>query len=90
MTWQKRKKVQLKKLQSVIGLLNFACIAICPGNAFLRRFIDLTCVIYSHHFLNVWIMEGGLIYVLGLPQLNPLMGNFCFFPHTGHPKMFCL
>ena len=39
----KRKKVQLKQLQSLIGLLNFACGVIVPGRAFLRRLIDLTC-----------------------------------------------
>lgn len=37
------KKVTLQKLQSLIGLLNFACCVICPGRAFLRRLIDLTC-----------------------------------------------
>lgn len=39
----KRKKVQLKELQSLIGLLNFACSVIVPGRTFLRRLIDLTC-----------------------------------------------
>jgi hypothetical protein len=37
-----RKKVTLKDLQSLIGLLNFACSVIVPGRAFLRRLIDLT------------------------------------------------
>lgn len=39
----KRKKVQLQELQSLIGLLNFACSVIVPGRTFLRRLIDLTC-----------------------------------------------
>ncbi|XP_021342872.1 uncharacterized protein LOC110443160 isoform X1 [Mizuhopecten yessoensis] len=39
---QTRKKVLLKELQSLIGLLNFACSVVCPGRAFLRRLIDLT------------------------------------------------
>ena len=38
----KKKKITLRSLQSLIGLLNFACIVICPGRAFLRRLIDLT------------------------------------------------
>ena len=37
-----RKKVTLRELQSLIGLLNFACSVIQPGRAFLRRLIDLT------------------------------------------------
>ena len=37
-----RKKVQLKELQSLIGLLNFATTVVTPGIAFLRRLYDLT------------------------------------------------
>ena len=37
-----RKKVTLKEVQSLNGLLNFACSVIRPGRAFLRRLIDLT------------------------------------------------
>ena len=37
-----RKKVTLLELQSLIGLLNFACAVVSPGRAFLRRIIDLT------------------------------------------------
>ena len=37
-----RKKVTLKEMQSLIGLLNFACCVVVPGRAFLRRLIDLT------------------------------------------------
>lgn len=38
----KRKKVTLKYLQSIIGLLNFATSCIVPGRCFLRRLYDLT------------------------------------------------
>ena len=38
----KRRKVSLKGLQSLIGLLNFACSVVPPGRTFLRRLIDLT------------------------------------------------
>ena len=38
----KRKKVTLRELQSLIGLLNFACSVVLPGRAFLRHLIDLT------------------------------------------------
>lgn len=37
-----RKSVTLQELQSVIGLLNFACCVVLPGRTFLRRLIDLT------------------------------------------------
>lgn len=37
-----RKKVTLVELQSLIGLLNFACSVVTPGRTFLRRLIDLT------------------------------------------------
>ena len=33
-----RKKLSLKEMQSIIGSLNFACRAIAPGRAFIRRF----------------------------------------------------
>lgn len=35
-----RKKVTLRELQSLIGTLNFACLVVVPGRAFLRRLID--------------------------------------------------
>ena len=37
-----RQKVTPRELQSLIGVLNFACTVIIPGRAFLRRLIDLT------------------------------------------------
>lgn len=39
----------LKELQSLIGLLNFACLVVVPGRTFLRRLIDLTCGISQPH-----------------------------------------
>ena len=41
-TFYKRRKVTLKELQSLLGLLKFTCSVIVPGRAFLRRMIDLT------------------------------------------------
>ena len=36
-------KLKLRDIQSVIGLLNFACQVVVPGRAFCRRLIDATC-----------------------------------------------
>ena len=49
-----RKKVTLREIQSLNGLLNFACSVVRPGRAFLRRLIDLTMGIKSQHdFIRV-------------------------------------
>ena len=37
-----RRKATLKELQSLIGLLDFACSVVVPGRPFLRHIIDLT------------------------------------------------
>jgi hypothetical protein len=46
----KKKKVTLKSLQSLLGLLNFAASCIVPGRTFLRRLYDLTVGIRFPHF----------------------------------------
>lgn len=38
----KSRKIKLKDLQSLLGLLNFCCQVIVPGRCFLRRLTDLT------------------------------------------------
>ena len=37
-----KRKIKLKDLQSVLGLLNFCCKVVVPGRCFLRRLYDLT------------------------------------------------
>ena len=44
-----RRKVTLRELQSLLGLLNFTCSVVVPGRAFLRRMIDLTKGIQRPH-----------------------------------------
>lgn len=44
------KKVTLKEMQSIIGLLNFACSVVVPGRTFLRRLINLTCGLSNPKF----------------------------------------
>lgn len=49
-----RQKVTLRELQSLIGLLNFACLVVVPGRAFLRRLINLTIgVKRPHHYIRL-------------------------------------
>lgn len=50
-----QKSATLKQLQSLIGMLNFACKVVPPGRTFLRRLIDLTVGLkkpYHHRRLN--------------------------------------
>ena len=49
-----RKKVILKEIQSLTGMLNFACSVVVPGRAFLRRLIDLTVGEHSLcHYIRI-------------------------------------
>lgn len=51
-----RKKVSLKEVQSLTGLLNFACSVIKPGRAFLRCLIDFMLGIRSPFHL-IWLTK---------------------------------
>ena len=52
--WRKRSSCQLRELQSLIGVLQFACRVIAPGRTFLRRMIALTCgVKQPYHFVRL-------------------------------------
>ncbi|MEW8547291.1 MAG: reverse transcriptase domain-containing protein [Candidatus Thiodiazotropha sp.] len=49
-----KEKVTLKKMQSLIGSLNFCCRAIIPGRPFCRRLINSICGLTKpHHHLRV-------------------------------------
>lgn len=55
-----RKRCSLKEMQSLIGVLNFACSVMQPGRAFLRRMINLTmhiCNVQTHLFLTTEAKE---------------------------------
>ena len=53
-TWLNRKSATLQELQSLIGLLNFACKVVPPGRPFLQRMILLTRgVKQSHHHIKL-------------------------------------
>ena len=52
--FQARRSVCLKELQWLIGLLNFTCLVVVPGRAFLRRMIDLTKGVNKpHHHIHL-------------------------------------
>ena len=54
----RRKKVTLREIQSLTGVLNFAYSVVVPGRAFLRRLIDLTKGVKSAHYfvrLTKWV-----------------------------------
>ena len=49
-----RKKVTLKEIQSLMGVLNFACSVVVLGRALLRRLIVLTVGIHSlYHYVRI-------------------------------------
>ena len=53
-TFPRHKKVTLWEIQSLLGLLNFACSVFVPSRAFLGRLIDLTQgVKFPHHFIRL-------------------------------------
>lgn len=54
----RKKKATLQELQSLIGLLSFACSVIVPGRAFLRRLIDLTIGLKSPHHKRRLTLEA--------------------------------
>ena len=52
--FNKKTKLTLKELQSLLGILNFACSVIVPGRPFLRRTIDLTIgIARPHHHIRL-------------------------------------
>ena len=74
--------VRLKQLQSIIGLLNFACQVVTPGRAFLRRLIDRTCNIHSkYHFVRIR-HEDKADLKMWLNFLKEFNGA-CIFQHVG-------
>ena len=54
LAFRSKQKITLKELQTLIGVLNFACSVVIPGRAFLRRLIDLTMgVLKPHHNIRL-------------------------------------
>ena len=55
---EKRRKIKLRDLQSLLGLLNFCCAVVRPGRAFLRRLIDMTKGVVKPHHRVTFNVEG--------------------------------
>ena len=66
------RKVTLRQLLSLIGLLNFACQVIAPGRAFCRRLIDARGVRKAHHKIRILksIKEDLIIWQTVLSNYN--------------------
>lgn len=74
------KKITLKDMQSVIGLLNFACNVVLPGRAFLRRLINTTVGITKSYYrirLNKEVKADLHTWLAFLDQFN---GRSVFLP----------
>jgi hypothetical protein len=68
-----KKSITLQELQSIIGLLNFACSVVIPGRTFLRRLIDLTLGLsqpFHHKRLNKEARADLSAWGLFLEQFN--------------------
>ena len=49
-----KRKITVKALQSLLGLLNFCCNVVVPGRTFMRRLTDLTTkVTKPSHFITL-------------------------------------
>lgn len=73
-----QKKVTLRELQSLCGLLNFACQVVVPGRAFLRRMFDLCKGVKQPHHrikLSRHVKEDLKVWENFLIQFN----GKCFF-----------
>jgi len=73
-----RRSLCLKELQSLIELLNFTCLVVVPGCAFLRRIIDLTKGITKPHY-DIHISRGAKQDpTMWLEFLTEFNGRSCF------------
>lgn len=59
--FQNKKSAKLRKLQSLIGMLNFACNVVPYGRIFLSRLINLTAGLkMPYHHLNLTWKQGQI------------------------------
>ena len=71
--WSTRKSATLQEIQSLIGILNFACKVVPPGRPFLQRTMHLTGKVnkpYHHIKLNAGFREDIRMWQIFLDQWN--------------------
>lgn len=78
--FSRRKKVTLQELQSLIGVLNFACLVVVPGRAFLRRLIDLTIGVKKPYYRIKFNNEVRADLAMWLDFLQNFNGKSVLFP----------
>ena len=85
-------------MQSLIGSLNFACRAIAPGRAFLRRLIDLTkgktranhrirITVEARRDMSAWL---EFLHSFNLNSYTPLMVSCLSYKPQGCQQMCCV
>ena len=68
----------MRQLQSIVGLLNFACAVIIPGRAFLRRIINLQLKLQAPHHHTTLTREAKEDMQLWLTFLSNFNGKAFF------------
>lgn len=76
----KRKKVTLQELQSLIGLLSFACSVVTHGRLFLRRLIDLTIGLKQPHYKRKLTCEAKADLTAWSVFIRDFNGKSLFLP----------
>jgi hypothetical protein len=73
-----KRRITVRDVQSLVGLLNFACKVIRLGRAFLRRLIELTSAAHrKHHYIKLTASARADIYAW-LEFLNRFNGISIF------------
>jgi hypothetical protein len=92
-SFKAKRSVKLRELQSLLGLLNFACRVISPGRPFLRRLINLTLHINNpnHHVtinaearadIDAWLIFLSSFNGVSLFQDPDLRDSYCLKLYT--------
>ena len=69
-------------MQSLVGILHFACTVVQPGRAFLRIMINLTCKVAEHQQFISISEEAKLDMKIWLSFLENFNGTSMFLHDT--------